>query len=559
MKGASIESAGGEPTVVGAVRRHSVMVVAFTLAGLIAGIGYAHYERHTYQGQASITVAMPQTLQNQDPAQYLDSQVLLMETSAVAQKAASLADATLHDTSLSASDFSVSRGSLSVAPPIGAAQGAYGSSIIQVTFTAPNAKTAQVGVNSFLQAFIDTRSATMAAEFQGTIAGVDNTIEKTTDPTQRAALENQRTQLLVNEQIDSAQLPTAAWAAEPASPAGGSWERVGVIGLVIGLVIGVALAYARASRRRVIIDRQDPAALYGVPLIGEIPALGEEKARSNGKMAHGRPVTGDPQYSSVAEAFRFAAGALERIRAERGPQLSLIFVSPLSGTGKSMVVANLALAIANGGTRVLAVDADARDGDLTARLLPGIPAGGGLEEVLAGERQVVDCIQPSPLNDAVSVLRAGPAPRHRVAGAARLKAASALFAAAKSSFDIVLIDSPALLRVADAMELVDSSDAAIIVLSPNELIRDHLETVDRLKLIGTSIVGYIYCLAPALPWPARHQRNGSPVRSLDALAMAFSGDSGNRRLNDPGNRRLNDPGNRRLNGAGGQPSEPGHG
>ena len=168
------------------------------------------------------------------------------------------------------------------------------------------------------------------------------------------------------------------------------------LGLVIGLVMGAAVAYVRASRRRGFSDRQDPAALYGVPLIGEIPAFEAEKAlRSNGAAARGLPISADP-HSAVAEAFRFAAGSVERIRAERGPRLSLVFVSPLAGVGKSMVVANLALAIAEGGTRVLAVDADAGDGDLTARLLLGTLADGGLEQVLAGQRQLADCIQAQP-------------------------------------------------------------------------------------------------------------------------------------------------------------------
>ena len=84
-----------------------------------------------------------------------------------------------------------------------------------------------------------------------------------------------------------------------------------------------------------------------------------------------------------------------------------------------------------------------------------------------------------------------------------------LLAEAKASFDIVLVDSPALLQVADATELVDAADAAITVLSPNELIRDHLEMVDRLKLIGSDVAGDIYNRAPMRSHLARYRRNGS--------------------------------------------------
>jgi len=522
MKDASVESARFEPTVFGAVRRFRMMVLAFALAGLVAAVGYTILAGESYQAKAQVTVPIPQSQQGQNPAQYLDSQVLLLESPAVAQKAASIADATLPGSTLSARDFSPTNGSVSITPPAGAAVGGYGASIIGVTFTASSPTTAQTGANALLQAFDDVRSGTIAAQFQNAIAGIDNTINETTNTAQLAALQAQRTQLMVNEQIDLAQGPTVAWAVKPTSPASGSWKRAAVLGLVIGLVLGAAAAYVRASLRRGFVDRRDPAALYGVPLIGEIPAFEAEKMmRSNPDQARGLlPMSADPQ-SGVAEAFRFAAGSIERIRAERGPRLSLVFVSPVACAGKSMVIANLALAIAEGGTRVLAVDANADDGDLTARLLPGTPADGGLEQVLAGHQPLANCIQPSPLNGAVAVLGSAPAPSRRVTGAARSKAASALLTMAKQSFDVVLIDSPALLQVADATELVSASDAAIIVLSSNDLVRDHLEMVDRLKLIGADVVGYIYKRAPAPPQLARYQRNGSSARAMDLPASAL--------------------------------------
>ena len=116
------------------------------------------------------------------------------------------------------------------------------------------------------------------------------------------------------------------------------------------------------------------------------------------------------------------------------------------------------------------------------------------------------------------MLGSGPALHRRVTGAARAKAASALLATAKSSFDIVLIDSPGLLQVADAAEMVGASDAAIIVVGPDELTRDHVETVDRLKLIGSDVVGYIYDGVDGVPVSApraRYQRNGSSARPTD--------------------------------------------
>ena len=59
----------------------------------------------------------------------------------------------------------------------------------------------------------------------------------------------------------------------------------------------------------------------------------------------------------------------------------------------------------------------------------------------------------------------------------------------------LLVKASVPLRAADATELIDASDAAIIVLSPLEVIRDHLEMVNRLNLIESDVVGYSYKLA----------------------------------------------------------------
>ena len=72
-------------------------------------------------------------------------------------------------------------------------------------------------------------------------------------------------------------------------------------------------------RRRQIAGRQDPAAIYGVPMIAEIPAF---KARG-GLL----PMADDP-HSAAAEAFRFAAVSVERICAARGAPLVSWLLSP---------------------------------------------------------------------------------------------------------------------------------------------------------------------------------------------------------------------------------------
>ena len=515
MKDAGVEPFRFEPTVFGAVRRYWAMVLAVAFVAMAAAIGYSLKQPKIYEAQASVTVPQPVSLQGQTPAQYFDSQVLLLQSQDVAQRAVSIADGALRSKLLDASDFSGSGSSLVITPPTTATPGGYGASIIMVSFKSPSATIAQVGANAVLQAFDDARYLAIAAQASRAIAAINRAIDTPYGQSGLGDLKTARTETLINEQYDLSNQPTVAWAVKPETPTDHGWSYAGAIGFIVGLVVGAALAFARASLRRGFTDRQDPAALYGVPLIGEIPAFEAEKTwRSNGASADGLlPMNSNP-HTAAAESFRFAAGSIERIRAERGPRLSLVFVSPLTGGGKSTVVANLALAIAEGGTRVLAVDVD---GDLTPLLLPGNSGADGLEQVLAGQRVLEECVRPSPFHAALTVLGSGPASPWPVTGAARSKAARFFLTEAKARYEIVLIDSPALLEVADAAELVDASDAAIIVLSANELIRDHLEVVDRLRLIGSDVVGYIYAQASARTPRGRARRNGSPARPADTF------------------------------------------
>jgi Mrp family chromosome partitioning ATPase len=513
-----------EPTVFGAIWRYRFMVIALAILGLVVGIGYSLKPAKIYRSQASITVPQQVSLQGAqaDAGQYLDSQVLLLQSETVAQLAAKIANSTLHSKVLSTSNFFGVGSSLEISPPTTAAPGAYGATVVSVSFGGPTPQIAQVGTNAVLQAYDQTREATVKSQDNAVITGLSNAIGATNFQltslakqgvsvytqslqqqllTQRAALINQRTQAVVNEQIDLAQQPSQTTATLPGKPANHKWSLDGGAGLIFGFLIGSAIAYARdARRRRKIADRQDPAPIYGVPLVGEIPAFDATRTRRrNGTAVDGLlPVVADPR-SAAAEAFRFAAGSVERIRATVPDQtLSVAFVAPNAGAGKSTVVANIALALAEGGARVLVVDADA--GELAARLLPhDASVTAGLEQVLSGQQSLAECVRPSQVNSAVAVLGPGSLARGRVMGVARSAAMATVLTEAKESYDVVLIDSPALLQVADATEMVAAANRVIVVVSVDEPVRDHRDMVSRLRLIGVDLLGYIYNQASTRP------------------------------------------------------------
>ena len=154
------------------------MVLAIAMAALLAAVGYSVAKGKVYRAYGSVTVPAPASLQGQqaDAAQYRDSQVLLLESQGVAQRAASSANRELGGNMLTAGNFIGATGKLVIAPPVTATPGGYGASITVLSFSWPDARVAQAGVNAMLQAFDDASSAATTAQANATIAGIDQAL-----------------------------------------------------------------------------------------------------------------------------------------------------------------------------------------------------------------------------------------------------------------------------------------------------------------------------------------------------------------------------------------------
>jgi uncharacterized protein involved in exopolysaccharide biosynthesis len=272
-----------EPTVLGAVRRHFGIVLAVTVLAVAVAAGYSLLQPKVYRAQALIT--MPQaSVQGLDAnsGQYLDSQVILLQSQSVAQLAATIANAQLHSDSLNVGDFSGTRSSLVISPPLAAdVPGAYGATVIGVSFGASTAQAAQVGTSAVIQAYDQMRSTTIRNQDNAAITGIDNAIGNVNHQLAQAsaggssassdaiglkqqlqaqgtALVSQRAQVMAAEQVELAQQPAVA--AQPATVTNHKWALDSGIGLVIGILLGSALAFVRAGRsRRASSPSHDPS------------------------------------------------------------------------------------------------------------------------------------------------------------------------------------------------------------------------------------------------------------------------------------------------------------
>jgi Mrp family chromosome partitioning ATPase/capsular polysaccharide biosynthesis protein len=307
----------------------------------------------------------------------------------------------------------------------------------------------------------------------------------------RAELRARRDQIVVDAELVGGGVALFS-PAQSSTASRGAALRTAAVAVVFGLLAGLALAYFLALRRRVFADRVEPELLLGAPLLAEIPNFREEGVASP------VPVRVAPA-SASAEAFRFAAASLE-IRMNRAKAKILVLVSGVLGEGKSTVLANTAMAAARQGSRVLAVDADFGNQNLTELLLGTTVADVGLTEAVADQVPLGRALQRVPVTEGASLSLLSRGRQPVVAPEFfRSEATARLFEMLRDEFDLVLVDTPPLLQVAYASTLVGYAEAVAVVVEHGSPVSHLEEVIDRLWFIGTPVAGYIYNRAPLRP------------------------------------------------------------
>lgn len=306
----------------------------------------------------------------------------------------------------------------------------------------------------------------------------------------RDALIERRDTIAVDVELspDVVAFSSPASSATPQSDSGPG--RTMALALIAGLGVGMGLAFLLAMRRRVFHDRMEPEVVLGVQLLTDIPNFAEEGLKTM------LPVRDEPR-SASAEAFRFAAASLE-LKMNRQEARSIVIVSPTIGAGKSTVAANISVAAARQGNKVLVVDADFGNQALTS-LLAGDEGtvAPGLTEVVSGGlslRQAIRDIEVGP-DLLISLLSRGRQPVP-AADLLRSEGARELFATAKEEYDMVLVDAPPLLQVAYASTIASLVDSALVLVAHGGSVAQLDEANSRLGLIGVPVLGYIYNASP---------------------------------------------------------------
>ncbi|WP_299953629.1 polysaccharide biosynthesis tyrosine autokinase [uncultured Modestobacter sp.] len=251
------------------------------------------------------------------------------------------------------------------------------------------------------------------------------------------------------------------------------------VGLLLGLVVGVLYAVLRETLDTRVRDVSRVEAVTDAPVLGAVPRL-------PGESGHLLALADDPR-GGLAEVFRQLSTNVEFLRVGDAP-VSLLVTSSLPGEGKSTVAANLALALAEVGHRVVLVDADLRRPSVAQRL--GLEGEAGLSTVLLGRVEYEDVRQEWG-GSGLHVLTAGAIPPNPVQLLSSSRMAD-LMSTLESRYDVVVVDSAPVLPVTDALVLSRHATGTLLVVNSRALRRAQLtETLRRLDHPGTRLLGVV--------------------------------------------------------------------
>jgi len=286
-------------------------------------------------------------------------------------------------------------------------------------------------------------------------------------------------------------------ASPPTMPSSPNIPRSLAMSLFVGLVGGVSLAFVLESRDTSIHSLEQAQMITNLPSLAYIPlASGSSRALVRAKRsAPGAALASAAQpKSQIAEAYRALRTSILLSRTGQTAKL-LMVTSALPEEGKTTTSVNLAIVLAQHDARVLLMEADMRRAGISQ--LFGLQPKIGLSTVLAGKTEVDDAIHPVPGIPNLSFLPAGEAPLYPAVllGSPAMRD---LLAKLSANFDYVIIDTPPVLTVTDAVLLSKVADSTLLVIRAGMTDKAALRRVcDVLAHVDARIVGVILNAADA--------------------------------------------------------------
>jgi capsular exopolysaccharide synthesis family protein len=301
----------------------------------------------------------------------------------------------------------------------------------------------------------------------------------------QAVAESLVTQIRTIYETKDGSVPTVAGtimqnAVPPASPTSPKTTQSLALGLVAGLAVGIGLAVLRKALDVRFHTSKDVTDATGLPVIGTVPR--------DSIIARDAVVMLAAPTSGMAERYRQLRTNLLFFNVDTDKPWNFVVTSSIEGEGKSATAINIAYALAEGGERVLLIDADLRRPRVASYLQ--MEGAAGLTTVLLNRASLSDVVQ-SLGPGYPDVLTAGMIPPNpaELIGSRRMKQ---LLEQVSSHYQAVVIDSAPLLPVADTLSLLPHVSGVVMVTAAEKVTVPELRgALESIKRTGTPIMGVV--------------------------------------------------------------------
>jgi Mrp family chromosome partitioning ATPase len=327
------------------------------------------------------------------------------------------------------------------------------SNLVALAANAGSAAQATQLANAFAHQVIATRAAAMHSAIAAIIPGLRAQV-LALPPAQRSGPGTIGDQLSQLQQLQSANDPTIAissTAQPPSSPYSPKSSLAIIAGIIAGLVLGIGAAFAYSSLDPRLRREEQLQDLFRQPILARIPR------ESSRKLA--RPMLPTELSLWAQEGYRTLRTMLAS-RSGSEPRTVLV-TSSAPAEGKTTSAISLAAALAQGGSRVILLEADLRRPTIAATL--GLRPTFGTEDVLIGKAQLLDALVSTRFDGTPVRVLAVRHPSAAVVDRLSMGIAQRLVTQAKKQADYVVIDSPPLTSVIDALPLAQLADDVLIV------------------------------------------------------------------------------------------------
>ncbi len=258
-----------------------------------------------------------------------------------------------------------------------------------------------------------------------------------------------------------------------------------VLAVVVGLLLGVGAALLREVLDGSLKSEDDVVRTAGAPILGEV--------------YYDRDAVNEPLLDSLdsrdarSEAFRVLRTNLQFVDVDK-PSKLIVVTSSVPQEGKTSTAVNLAITMAQAGLKVLLLEADLRQPKISDYL--SLKSKVGLTTVLTGRLELRDATQEYCPVPTLSVLASGLIPRNP-SELLQSRAMAELLDEVRRTYDMVVVDAPALLPVTDAALLTAQSDGALLVVRSGKTTREQLgRSIERLQAVGGHTFGVVLNMVP---------------------------------------------------------------